>query len=75
MEGKEAQHEHFFSACESDSSTSSRTLSEGEDATTDETVVKVHDLQAEEAKSHAEDDDDGSDDDEEDEKVKGICSE
>lgn len=68
MEGKEAQQEQPFSACESDSSTSSRTLSDGEDATTDVTVVKVHNFQKEEGKSNAEDDE-GSDDDE-DEKVK-----
>lgn len=71
MEGKEPQQ--FLSACESDSSTSSRALSEGEDAATDVTVVEVHHLQTEEEKSNAEDD--GGSDEDEDEKVKDICSE
>lgn len=89
-EEEDAQLQQFFSACESGSSTSSRTLSEGEDTTTtDVAVVKVcgdagadcHSFQTEEGKCNAEDhhhhhddDDDGSDEDE-DEKVKRICSE
>lgn len=74
MEGKEAQQEQFFSACESGSSTSSRTLSEGEDTTTDVTVVKVHNFQTEEGKPTADEDDDEGSDYDEDEKVNGICS-
>lgn len=84
MEEEEAQLQQFFSACESGSSTSSRTLSEGEDTATDVAVMKVcgdagadcRNFQTEEGKCNAEDhhddDDDGSD---EDEKVKRICSE
>lgn len=90
MEEEEAQLQQFFSACESGSSTSSRTLSEGDDTATEVAVVKVcgdagadcHNFQTEEGKCNAEDhhhhhdddDDDGSDEDE-DEKVKRICSE
>lgn len=81
MEEAEAQLQQLFSACESGSSTSSRTLSEGEDTATDAKVcgdagADCRNFQTEEGKCNAEDhhhddhdDEEGSDEDE-DEKVK-----
>lgn len=75
MEATEAQREHFFSARESGSSTSSSTLSEGEDGAADVAVVKVVNFEPEEGKPDAEEEDDEGSDDDEDEKVNGIRAE